>query len=190
MKTLHLKSLSEISQVASPENKVFITVDSPALMVFTDFAQHHPFDLKQSIDAREALYLMQMAHVRMKLVVDEAGDFAGLVSTDELTEQEIIKRHAAGLDVKALTVADFMRRKSQLQAIEYADLAQACIGDVLSLLCDEAVQHCLVLDSHAEHIRGVISSSDMARMLKLPVDVSMPSNFVQVCQAVKRSTAH
>ena len=184
MKNLTLHAVSKIKDVAYPDSDQKITADSSALLVFTDFSLYHPFDLKIDTSAREAIHLMQVAHVRLKFVVDDEGQFLGVVSTDDLNEQAIIKKQTFGTEVEDMTVMDFMRPKSTLQAIEYAALQDATIGDVMYLLQTQGVQHCLVLDSEQNHIRGVISSSDIARKLRLDVNVMKSPDFIQVFKAV------
>ena len=190
MKKLTLHAVSDINDVAYPDSDKKITADSSALLVFTDFSLYHPFDLNQHTPAREAIHLMRVAHVRLKFVVDDEGQFLGVVSTDDLNEQAIIKKQTFGSEVEDMSVMDFMRPKTTLQAIEYAALQEATIGDVMHLLQTQGVQHCLVVDAERNHIRGVISSSDIARKLRLAVDVMKSPDFIQVFEAVMQHTAH
>ncbi|WP_179952205.1 CBS domain-containing protein [Marinicella rhabdoformis] len=186
MKQLKLLTVTDINEVANPEHDTSISTDSSALLIFTDFHVYHPFDLSHIAGAREALNLMQAAHVRMKFVVDDAGMFLGVVSTDDLNEQEINKRQAFGQAASDMTVVDFMRPKSKLKAIEYSDLCEATIAEVMELLKSQGLQHCLVVDHALNQIRGVISSSDIARKLRLPVDISEASDFKRIFQASKQ----
>ncbi len=190
MKKLTLHAVSDINDVAYPDTGKNIAAQSSALLVFTDFSLYHPFDLNKNTTAREAIHLMQVAHVRLKFVVDDVGHFLGVVSADDLNEQEIIKRQAQGQSIEGLKVVDFMRSKAELQAIAFNELEQATIEDVMHILQTHGVQHCLVLDTQKNHIRGVISSSDIAQKLRLDVDVMKSPDFIQVFHAISNHAAH
>lgn len=185
MYKLKLHPIGDIQQVASPELPFRMDLTAPATSVFTDFSVYHPFDLSIDTGAREAIHLMQVAHVRLKFVVADDQQFLGVVSTSDLNEQEIIKRVAAGQQERDLTVADFMRPKVQLQAISYADLSQANIGEVLLVLQENACQHCLVVDHGKGHIRGIVSSSDIARRLRLPPETMTAPDFIDVFKVMR-----
>ncbi len=185
MKNLTLHPLGDIDEVASPEIKASMDLSTPATSVFTDFSIYHPFDLPYNTPAREAIYLMQVAHVRLKFVVDETGHFLGIVSTQELNNQEIIKKVAAKYKEDELTVATFMRPKAELSAISYEELQLANIGDVLKVLQKHNRQHCLVVNQHNKKIQGIISSSDIARQLRMPSELMSSPDFIDVFK-VKR----
>ena len=185
MKNLTLQQLDEVNEIASPSFNATMDMNTPATTVFTDFSIYHPFDLLYSTPAREAIYLMQVAHVRLKLVVDETGNFLGTVSTQELNEQEIIKKVAAKLADQELTVTDFMKPKSQLSAISYQDLQQATIGDVLRALQTHSYQHCLVVNQSNNQIQGIIASSDIARQLRIPADLMSSADFIDVFKVIR-----
>ncbi|MCB1583352.1 MAG: CBS domain-containing protein [Xanthomonadales bacterium] len=185
MKHLTLYSLGEISQVASPAFEPNMDLTAPATSVFTDFSIYHPFDLSHETLARQAIYLMQVAHVRLKFVVDDNDQFLGVVTTQELNNQEIIKKVAQGFTEDELTVAEFMKHKSELSAISYEDLLQANIGDVLQILKSIASQHCLVINQSSQKIQGIISSSDIARSLRVPHDMMNTPDFVDVFKVIR-----
>jgi CBS domain containing-hemolysin-like protein len=185
MSQLALYSLGDINQVAAPDTSVKMDLNAPAISVFTDFSVYHPFDLNVKTKAREAIYLMQVAHVRLKFVVDDDKHFLGVVSTQDLNEQEIIRRVAAGQTEDELTVADFMRPKAELMAVSYADLKHATIGAVLQVLREHSCQHCLVVDPEQGHIRGIVSSSDIARQLRIPGDAISAPDFIDVFKVMR-----
>ncbi len=186
MKTLELHSLGEIDRIASPHSNG-TGLHSPAVQVFTDFCEYHPFDLPITTGAREAIRLMQLAHVHLKFVVDEAGHFAGVVSTRRMNEQEIVQKQAQGHAAADLTVADFMKPKAELLAIDYTDLLQATVADVLQVLKSHARPHCLVVDPAQGHIRGIISSSEIIHKLGLSADDIGAADFIDVFQAMRPS---
>ena len=73
-----------------------------------------------------------------------------------------------------------MRSKNDLSALDYNQLANATIGDVISALKNSGQQHCLVVDKESNKIRGIFSASDISRMLQLPIDIQEKSSFYKV----------
>src|SRR5690606_15719965 len=128
--------------------------------------------------------LMLQAHVRLKLVVDDHGAFLGLVSLADLDHQERIKKVAEGFSRKELAVADFMRPRDSLRVLSFEQLSEAQVGDVVEALRNTPDQHCLIIDFRNHEIRGVISSSDIARRLQLPLDINRHSSFVSIFTAL------
>ena len=60
----------------------------------------------------------------------------------------------------------------------------ARIGDVIETLQSAGQQHCLVIDREQHAIRGVLSANDIARRLKLAVDVSTPNSFASIFKVI------
>ncbi|MEW6989626.1 CBS domain-containing protein [Colwelliaceae bacterium 6441] len=74
-------------------------------------------------------------------------------------------------------VKDLMIPKYQLQAFEFDDLLTTTVEDIVFTLENNKLRHCLVLDSKNHHIRGVISSSDIARKLHINVKIDNEFSF-------------
>lgn len=184
MKVLEFFSPDPAAQLVWPDHSDSITLHSPALCVFTDFRQHQPLVINVQCHADQAERLMLQAHVRLKLVVDDHGAFVGLVSLADLDNQERIKKVAEGFSRKELTVADFMRPREGLRVLSFEQLSEAQVGDVVEALRNTPDQHCLIIDFRNHEIRGVISSSDIARRLQLPLDINRHSSFVGIFTAL------
>ncbi len=184
VKKLALYPVEKIDELTSPEAHEDISVLSSALNVFTDFKKVTPMVIESSTSAVKVEHLMQKSHVRLKLVIDDKDRFIGLISFESLHNQEILKRVAAGHQRDHLSVADFMIPKEDLKAIDFEDLSYARIGDVIETLQSAGQQHCLVVDRSNHAIRGVLSANDIARRLKLAVDVSTPNSFASIFEVI------
>lgn len=184
MKNISFIAIDQIDELAWPTEHQEITKDSSALEIFTDFAEYIPLVIESSMLATEALALMQKAHVRLKLVLDENDHFIGVVSLDDLNRQELVKKLSSGYKREELLVTDFMRPRKDLKAFDYAELANTTIGTVINTLKNTGQQHCLVIDTDNHQIRGIISASDIARKLKLNIDIKNRSSFSHVFDAV------
>ena len=184
MKKLALYNLELVDDVVSPEQFVDMSLSSLATYFFTDFKKHKPLVIEANTLAKDALTLMQKSHVRMKIVISSTLSFRGVISTSELTERHIIQKISSGITREELTVADMMIPRDKLQAFLYDDITKVTIEDVIENLQTNGLQHCLVLDKDNHHIRGVISASDIARKLKLPVEIHQPISFSTIFKAL------
>lgn len=188
MKPLALHKLEKEYHLHLPAETKQLDVNSPALEVFTDFKKHKPYVIDISTSAVDAEKLMMKAHVKMKIIVDQNDDFLGIVTLQELTGENIIKQVATGLSREEITVADLMLPKEKLQVFDYDDLETATVQDVLDTLKNEGLQHSLVIDRDHVTIRGLISASDIARKLQIPLSLHKPLSFAEIFSVV--STAH
>jgi len=184
MMKLDFFDIEATDDIAKPETVGSITKDSSALEVFTDFNVYMPLMLEEGSCAVEAEKQMQKAHVRLKLVVDKDENFVGVVSLDNLNNQEVIKRLSKGYSREELSIDEVMIPKEQLKAFDYDKSACATITNVIEALKENGQQHCLVLDRNAHKIRGIISASDIVRKLKLPVNIMTDASFLGIFNTV------
>ncbi|MCX4187015.1 CBS domain-containing protein [Methylophaga sp. OBS4] len=184
MKKIHLMALDNVEHLVQPEDFNEITIDSPALTIFTDFKQHLPLVIDADTPAMQADYLMKKAHVRLKLVVDENNELIGTISLQELNGQHIQILQNQGIDREDINVRDLMIPRSQQKVVNYQQLVDATIGDVLDALQKNGTSHCLVVDKDQHQIRGIISASDIARRLHIPVEIATPTTFIDIFKAV------
>ena len=127
---------------------------------------------------------MAKAHVQMKIVISESSDFLGIVSAKELSEQNMITEVAKGVAREKIIVQDMMLPRYSLQAINNSDMEDATVKDVITSLKNYNLSHCLVVDRVHHHIRGVISSSDIARKLHLPLAINTKMSFKRLYEAI------
>ena len=184
MKTLNLYSVEKIDQLARPEVSEHINLFSSASAVFTDFTNLKPLVIKLNTAAVDVEHLMKQSHVRLKIVIDEQGHFMGLVSLQMLHSQEMQKHVAQGFPRDQLLLSDFMLPKESLKAIDYNELQNSRICDVIETLEKSQHQHCLVVDEKAHVIRGLISANDIVRKLKLPIDVNLNPSFMVIADGI------
>lgn len=175
MKTLTYVSTKDVSALIWPTTIENINLYSSALSVFTDFQKAGPRVIEANIRADELVQLMRKEHVRMKIVVDEGNHFVGIISLEDLSEDVFIKRIAEGNKRSELMVADLMRSKEALLALSYNSLRHSDIESLLFSQRDNKLQHLLVIDEDTKAIRGLVSSNDVARQLRLDVDVAFSS---------------
>ncbi len=180
MKNLHLFDLEKVDNIISPEYFEQATINSPATTIFTDFKAHIPLKIEANTRAIDALNLMIKSHVQMKIVISKTDEFLGIVSTKELTEQRIVSEVAKGTPRDEILVEEMMIPRQSLSVFDYQELERSKVCDVIFALEQNGLNHCLVVDRTEHQIRGVISSSDIARKLHLPIMLNDNNSFSRV----------
>lgn len=187
MKNLPIYKLDAVDHLVQPEEFDDIHLGSPAQMVLTDFKYHHPHVVEAHIPAVEAAGLMSQENVRIKLVVDTQNEFIGLVSREDLEDQNIILTQVAnGVTREEVMVADLMRTRESIRAISYEDVQRSTVEDLIHTLQRQGQRYCIVIDPNHHHIRGVISSAEISRRLHYPFHVESRASVVDMLSAVRR----
>ena len=189
MHQINLFPVSRVAHLVRPEEFHELSPLSSALEFFTDFKKHIPLTIDGSTPAESVETLMGQAHVKLKLVVDGDGEFIGTISLDDLDEQHFMARVALGYAHQDILVKDLMRPKAEIMALSLADLEQATINDVIKALQQKGQQHCLVVDNSTTQIRGLISASDVARRLRIPIRIERVPTFVDIFSSLRRPAA-
>lgn len=185
MHNLTLCKTEAIDTLAYPDVFEHIELNSSALSIFTDFHEHQPLVIDGNVKAIELERLMRQSHVKMKLVLDNKEQFVGIVTLADITEQKILQRVVQlGIPRNELLVVDMMQPKSLLQAFDYKELKVATVSDVVNTLQENGAMHCLVIDKENHEIRGVISVSDIARILRIPLDIQSQPSFAALSHII------
>lgn len=176
--------VSNCDHLISPDENSGMTLDSPALAIFTDFNKTAPLCIDQSLDLISAQDLMIKTHVKLKLVMN-GSEFIGALSFEDLISEKAmaLTNHRPRSEIM---VNEIMTPKSCLKAIEYNDVKNATIRDVVETLKNEGRRHFLVIDSTAHHIRGIFSASDIARRLHILINIDRVSTFVDIYKALRK----
>ncbi|MEE4361138.1 MAG: CBS domain-containing protein [Pseudomonadales bacterium] len=185
MKALPIYRIQRDDHLVWPDEVQEIDWDSPAEAVFTDFREHEPLVIAGSMSAEDGARQLRQTHALLKLVVDQDGDFVGIVRPEDLSEQSILRLVACGARREDICVRDLMLPRAAVCAIDRADLHRATVGDLVKTLRHHGQAHCLVVDEGAHEIRGVISAEDLARRLHVRIRVDTPPTFAQIHQAVR-----
>ena len=186
MRTLNLFPVDNHYHLVYPEEFHDLTPEDSALSVFTDFREHVPQSVNEDDSASEAEHSMRTTHVRMKVVLDQNGEMAGAISLNELDEQHFFRIfQQEGLKRDEVKVKDLMMPRDKLQALSYSELSRASVQNLLDTLRQNYQQHCIVVDSEHEQIRGVISATDIARRLHIAIEIEKPTSFFDICMAIR-----
>lgn len=186
MKKVNFYEISDIDQLAWPESKEDISLDTPALQFFTDFNTVEPLVIDTVTRCIEVRNLMLQEHVKLKIVVDSNMHFLGIISLDRLDDRKIVQKVSEGFDRNDISVTDMMIPKNDLSAFDYNEISVASIGEIINALKDSGQRHCLVVDRESHKIRGIFSASDISRKLRLPIDIQGKSSFYKIFSVIHK----
>jgi len=135
MKNLTVFSVDAIDHLVQPDEFDDLTPQSPALAILTDFRSHRAHVVEAHIPAAEAVDLMLQENVNIKLVVDGKGEFTGLVSYEDLSDQAIMLiQNSHHVRRNEVLVSDLMHARESIRAINYEDFERASVADIIFTL--------------------------------------------------------
>lgn len=186
-KKLPMVALTNVDKMLQPAWAEPLGLNANASEILTDFRVTRPFMVEQSITIPTAKELMARAHVRLQLVIDPDEHFKGVITLADMLSVKVMQaRERTGLEIHELSVVDVMTPRADLHGIDIHLFNHATIGDILVTMQSFGDQHLLVLDEAADCIRGIVSSSDIARALHEPVYIAeRASTFSDIYQAVR-----
>jgi CBS domain-containing protein len=184
MHKLTLHHTADVDSLDAPKVAKTVDLDSSAIKVVTDFQQVPPVTVGPDVLIDRVHGLMLAAHVRLILVTDPPDRCLGAISVEDISQQRVIREVSQGFSREELTAKDFMRPRASLRAFDYGELGEASIRDVIAALEDSGEQHCLVIDRETRRIRGIISASDIARTLHVPIRLEKAPSFASIFEAL------
>lgn len=181
MRNLELFSTASIDHLLWSSDEDITKLSSPALSIFTDFDHSQPMVIDSSTHALEALEIMNKTHGFMRLVVDRNNNFLGVITKHRLLHRKMVKlANKFGSSLEELLVTDMMIPRDKLMALDYEQITTANVSDVVRSLQQNGLHHILVVDHQQHHIRGLISANDVARKLRVPIDIEQPPSFMHI----------
>ena len=166
---------------AQPTDNAPVTLASPALAVMTDLTQVKAATTHPRTTLRQAEQAMIYQGVRMLFVVTEMPLIEGLITATDLGgDKQMRVVHERHLHYDELCVADVMTELGALDAIDYAVVRAAAVGNAVATLQRLGRNHLLVVEAATaqtpRRVRGVISRSQVERQLGRPIDITPIAN--------------
>lgn len=187
--TFRLQTGAAIAQ-AEPWQTRPATLDSPALSVMTDLSRVKAATVQPEAPLRQAEQAMIYLGVRMLFVVTEMPAIEGLVTTTDLHGARQMRLvHERGLRWDELCVADVMTALSALDAIPFAALRSASVGDLVATLQRFGRNHLLVTEpgdaATPQRVRGVVSRSQIERQTGTAIVITpIATTFAEIERAL------
>ena len=166
---------------AQPTDNAPVTLASPALAVMTDLTRVKAATTHPRTTLRQAEQAMIYQGVRMLFVVTEMPLIEGLITATDLGgDKQMRVVHERHLHYDELCVADVMTELGALDAIDYAVVRVAAVGNAVATLQRLGRNHLLVVEASTaqtpRRVRGVISRSQVERQLGRPIDITPIAN--------------
>jgi CBS domain containing-hemolysin-like protein len=173
-KKIAVRSLTDNCTLASPAApRGGYGLDSPASSLMVDFNRVHAITVSDSVSVDDALEMMRVNRIRLLIVIDCNGEFAGIVSaTDLMGSKAMAYANEAGIVRSEVQVKHVMLSKKELRAMARSDIDKATLGDVLHVLRSRKEQHMLVVEDSgaAMRVSGLFSAADFKRALDIDLD--------------------
>lgn len=181
MRNLELFSTSSIDHLLWSTDNEITLLNSPALSIFTDFDHSQPMVIDSRTSAVNTLEIMEKTHAFMRLIVDSQSKFFGVITKHQLLHRKMVKMaNKLSCNLDELLITDLMVPREELLSLDYEQLTSAKVSDVVRSLKENGLHHILVIDHQQHHIRGMISANDVARKLKVPIDIEQPPSFMHI----------
>src|SRR6187200_3552802 len=166
---------------AQPADNAAVTLESPALAVMTDLTKVKAATTHPRTTLRQAEQAMIYHGVRMLFVVTEMPLIEGLITATDLGgDKQMRVVHERHLHYDELSVADVMTELGALDAIDFAVVRAAAVGNAVATLQRLGRNHLLVVEAATaqtpRRVRGVISRSQVERQLGRPIDITPIAN--------------
>ena len=175
---------------AQPTGSAPVTLASPALAVMTDLTEVKAATTHPRTTLRQAEQAMIYQGVRMLFVVTDMPLIEGLITVTDLGgDKKMRVVHERHLHYDELCVADVMTALGALDAIDYAVVRTAAVGNAVATLQRLGRNHLLVVEAATaqtpRRVRGVISRSQVERQLGRPVDITpIATSFSEIERAL------
>jgi len=187
--TFRLERGTSLAQ-AQPTDSTPVTLSSPALAVMTDLTKVKAATTHPRTTLRQAEQAMIYQGVRMLFVVTEMPLVEGLITATDLGgDKQMRVVHERHLHYDELCVADVMTELGSLDAIEYARVQVAAVGNAVATFQRLGRNHLLVVEAASTQaparVRGVISRSQVERQLGRAIEITpIASSFSEIERAL------
>jgi CBS domain containing-hemolysin-like protein len=125
---------NDTDELAWPEDSSVYTLETPAMEFINDYKMIKPMAIDSETKADEMKPVMLNLHMSLISIVNSQGHFLGIVSLDDLSDQNFIRKQAEGFLRSEIEAVDFMTPRKDLLAFDRAEIEHAAINDVIDAL--------------------------------------------------------
>ncbi|MGZ5067428.1 MAG: CBS domain-containing protein [Usitatibacter sp.] len=185
---LTLTRLESGARVAQPMAPGRVTLDDPAFSVMTDLREVSAATTRPEETVDQAHAQMIRRGVRLLFVLDRTGAVAGIITaTDVLGEKPIRFMQERGVSHAEILVEDIMTPATMLEALPLLEVAQMRVGHIVATLRAVGRRHLIVAEDGGRRIRGIFSTSQLARQLGMEVQTfEVARSFADIEAALVR----
>jgi CBS domain-containing protein len=166
-------------RLKSQTSQLRVHANSPATDVMTDLSRVLAVTIDGGASIDDAHQAMIANRVRALFVVDDAQLVLGIITANDiLGERPIQIAQDRGVRHVAILVSEVMTPAGSLEAMEFKEVQQVRVGDIIETLKHSGRQHALVIESGSANVassaltvRGIFSLTQIARQLGLPSQI-------------------
>jgi len=151
-----------------------IKEDDPAVMVMTDLKQVKSYTVSATDSIVEANEKMIACNVRLLFVTNDNDVILGVITANDILGEKpvnYIREH--GGTRASILVRDIMTPHEKMDALDYRDVQEALVGDIVRTLRSFQRHHILVvekdLDNGTEQVRGIFSTTQVSTQLGIDI---------------------
>ncbi|RMG33773.1 MAG: CBS domain-containing protein [Gammaproteobacteria bacterium] len=153
-----------------------VGLDAPAIKVVTDLSKVAAMTINPCASIDNASERMISAGVRLLFVTDQYYNVMGLITARDITgERAVMYIQEHGGKREDIMVRDIMTPRHRIEVLDYEDVLQARVGDIVETLRRLGRQHALVMQrgegEELDRIRGIISTSQVSQQTGEHIEV-------------------
>ena len=185
---LKLSLIPAGARVAVPEGPGRVTLDDPAFSVMTDLRNVPAATTTPGESIAKAHAQMFQRGVRLLFVLEADGALNGVITaTDLLGEKPMRFVQERGGTRHDILVADIMTPFEKMDAISMQDVSQMRVGHIVATLKAVHRQHLIAADEGGRRVRGIFSTSRIARQLGVELNTTdVAQTFAEIEAALAR----
>jgi CBS domain-containing protein len=185
---LTLTLLAPGARVAEPMPPGRVTLDDPAFSVMTDLREVSAAVTTPEETIGQAHAQMIRRGVRLLFVIGPSATVVGVITaTDLLGEKPMLFMESHGVSHNEIHVEDIMTPAAKLEAMSLQDVSQMRVGHIVATLKHVQRQHLMVAEDNSRRIRGLFSTSQVARQLGIELQTfQVAQSFADVEAALVR----
>ncbi len=182
MKSVNVYAIDIVDRIMKSHHTSELSESESALSVFEDFNRINPLTLYDSMSLHDAEVLFQQAQHNVMLVVNDKQQFLGILKKEDLFGERVVQKVAAGWLREELYVSDIMHMRSALRALDYDEVSDASVGDIVAMFQNNSFSHFIVVDHESHVIRGLITKKDLEKRLNIKLQTKVKDDFIDIYQ--------
>jgi len=161
-------------------NKERYKLADSANSIMTDFSRSQPFLITATATIDQINDKMIACGVRLLFVVEGDDVLQGLVTHDDIIGEKPVRYvQEHGGTRGEILARDIMMPRGRLEVLQFQDISNARIGDIVETIKSVGRQHLLVVESQddgSQYISGMFSSTHIEKHLGIKIEISRRAN--------------
>ncbi len=178
-----------------PSGQLNVSMDSPALSLFTDLRQSPAISVLDATPIDIALEQMIYSGIKLLFVVRTDFELRGLITADNIVgEKPLLFLQSQGGHIGTaarhdIEVRHIMQPVSDWKTLDFSAIQHARVGDIVATFKKTGRHHLIVLEQFTQPdkliVRGLFSATKVERELGIGFDIiQRPESFAELERAL------